>query len=208
MTILFRPVGLEELVLIQASGMAAFPPRLPGQPFFYPVLNEAYATQIARDWNTRAGSRAGFVTRFAVDEAYAARFARRVVGSRTHEELWVPAEEMDAFNAHILGTIGVTSAFFGEPYDGLPGQFNLGGKTAAEQLVALDGLEAYSRFDFSYEVPANQSAVFANYFYWEHPDARIDLEAGRRERILGLVREQWAASTCASVSLGVAASGA
>ena len=48
-TTLFRPVGQAELDLIAASGYRLFPPRLPGQPIFYPVLNEAYATKSARD---------------------------------------------------------------------------------------------------------------------------------------------------------------
>lgn len=63
---LYRPVGPEELDLIAASGFRQFPPRLPEQPIFYPVLNEEYAAQIARDWNVKA-SGAGFVTRFEVD---------------------------------------------------------------------------------------------------------------------------------------------
>jgi hypothetical protein len=112
--ILWRPVGLDELRLLDAAGMRAFPPRLPEQPIFYPVLNEEYARQIARDWNTRQHSLAGFVTRFAVGDAYVARFERRIVGSRVHEELWVPAEELGEFNAHIVGTIEVTAAYFGE----------------------------------------------------------------------------------------------
>ena len=41
---LWRPVGPAELALIRASGMRAFPPRLPEQPIFYPVLSEEYAT--------------------------------------------------------------------------------------------------------------------------------------------------------------------
>lgn len=49
---------------IEASGWREFPPRLPEQPIFYPVLNEEYAVQIAHDWNVPA-SGAGFVTRFA-----------------------------------------------------------------------------------------------------------------------------------------------
>jgi hypothetical protein len=65
-TTLYRPVGQEELNLIRSSGYREFPPRLPRQPIFYPVLNEEYATQIARDWNTKSGSRRGFVTRFQV----------------------------------------------------------------------------------------------------------------------------------------------
>ena len=66
-TILYRPVGQRELDLIAATGYSAFPPRLPEQPIFYPVLNEAYATQIARDWNTKHNNPpVGPVTRFQV----------------------------------------------------------------------------------------------------------------------------------------------
>jgi len=49
---LYRPVGQAELDLIRDLGMRAFPPRLPEQPIFYPVTNQRYAEQIARDWNT------------------------------------------------------------------------------------------------------------------------------------------------------------
>lgn len=107
---LFRPVGPKELALIEASGWRAFPPRLPEQPIFYPVLNEEYAVQIARDWNVPA-SGAGFVTRFAVEAGYAARFDRQVVGGREHEEFWVPAEELAEFNRHIIGPIEVIRTF-------------------------------------------------------------------------------------------------
>ncbi len=44
---LYRPVGTAELTRIAESGFTAFPPRLPEQPIFYPVLNEAYACEIA-----------------------------------------------------------------------------------------------------------------------------------------------------------------
>ena len=76
---LWRPVGPEELALIEASGWRRFPPSLPEQPIFYPVCNEAYATQIARDWNVKA-SGAGFVLAFDVEEAWAARYPIRRVG--------------------------------------------------------------------------------------------------------------------------------
>jgi hypothetical protein len=112
--ILFRPVGLEELRLIDAAGMRAFPPRLPEQPIFYPVLNEDYARQIARDWNTNQGSRAGFVTRFEVEDVHVAKFERHVVGGRVHEELWVPAEDLEELNRHIVGGVEVVAAYFGD----------------------------------------------------------------------------------------------
>ena len=58
-------MGPAALVLIEQSGWRRFPPRLPDQPIFYPVMNEAYAIQIARDWNVPA-SGVGYVTRFEV----------------------------------------------------------------------------------------------------------------------------------------------
>ncbi len=109
-TTLFRPVGPKELALIHASGDRAFPPRLPSQPIFYPVLNEAYAIQIARDWNARDG-KAGYVTRFTVDADFVARYPVHTVGSSLHQELWVPADELDDFNAHIIGLIAVIHTF-------------------------------------------------------------------------------------------------
>ena len=115
-TILYRPVGRKELDLIRESGWTAFPPRLPFQPIFYPVLTEAYATEIARDWNTKdeASGYVGYVTRFAVDAAFVRRYPVRVVGARRHEELWVPAEELEEFNRHIVGRIEVVGEFRGE----------------------------------------------------------------------------------------------
>ena len=98
---LFRPVGPAELELIRDSGWTAFPPRLPEQPIFYPVLNQEYAAQIARDWNVK-DSGSGYVTRFDVQSD---KFQRQVVGGSKHEELWVPAEELDEFNAMIVGII-------------------------------------------------------------------------------------------------------
>ena len=108
--ILYRPVGPAELSLIAAAGFRAFPPRLPEQPIFYPVTNEAYARRIAREWNVRE-SGAGYVTRFTVDAEYVARFPVQNVGGRECTELWVPAEELDEFNRHIVGVIRVVREY-------------------------------------------------------------------------------------------------
>ena len=98
------------MALIEASGWQAFPPRLPEQPIFYPVTNEDYAIQIARDWNVKSDG-SGFVTRFEVDAEYVSRFPKKIVGSKVHEELWVPAEELAEFNSKIVGKIEVTRSF-------------------------------------------------------------------------------------------------
>ena len=107
---LYRPVGPDELRLIEASGFREFPERLPQQPIFYPVLNADYATQIARDWNAKHDG-SGFVTRFQVDAAFIERYPVQVVGSSTHQELWVPAEELVEFNRHIIGPIEIVANF-------------------------------------------------------------------------------------------------
>lgn len=107
---LWRPVGPDELELIRASGMRAFPPRLPGQPIFYPVTTEEYATKIARDWNVR-DSGAGYVTRFEVRSDYLACYAEQEAGGRAHREYWIPAEDLPAFNAAIVGEITITAEF-------------------------------------------------------------------------------------------------
>ena len=111
--VLYRPVGKNELALSRESGNTRFPPRLPEQPIFYPVLNEEYAAQIARDWNTKdaASGYVGYVLRFAVDAEYATRFEPQRVGGAIHEELWVPAEELAEFNDHIEGVIEVVDTF-------------------------------------------------------------------------------------------------
>lgn len=107
---LWRPVGPVELRLIAQSGFRAFPPRLPEQPIFYPVLSEAYATQIARDWNVQADG-AGFVTRFEVRRAFLDGYSVQRAGGREHLEYWIPAEALAAFNAAIVGEIDVVAEF-------------------------------------------------------------------------------------------------
>jgi hypothetical protein len=107
---LYRPVGPKELQLIIESGCRAFPPRLPEQPIFYPVLNEEYATKIARDWNAPEKG-VGYVTKFKVRADYLSRYEVQTVGSRIHQEYWIPAEELDEFNSNIVGLIEVIAEF-------------------------------------------------------------------------------------------------
>ena len=107
---LWRPTGPEELKLVEESGWTAWPPRLPEQPIFYPVTTEDYAVKIARDWNVPS-SGSGFVTRFEVRKDYLDQYDVQQAGGKAHEEYWIPAEDIDAFNAAIVGTIEVVRSF-------------------------------------------------------------------------------------------------
>lgn len=113
LVVLYRPVGERELALIRDTGWCAFPPRLTHQPIFYPVLTEAYAMQIARDWNTKdaASGYVGYVTRFAVRSDALKRYPVRTVGGTAHQEYWIPAEDLPAFNRNIVGPIEVIAEF-------------------------------------------------------------------------------------------------
>jgi hypothetical protein len=111
---LYRPTGKNELALIEAAEFKAFPPRLPEQPIFYPVLNEEYATQIARDWNAKHNAdKVGYVTKFEVSKGFLDNYEVQVVGGATHEEYWIPAEDLEEFNRNIVGKIEVIAEFRG-----------------------------------------------------------------------------------------------
>jgi hypothetical protein len=107
---LFRPTGQAELDLIRQAGWRAFPPRLPDQPIFYPVLNEEYATQIARDWNTKDGG-TSYVVKFQVEKAFLDGYQVQTAGARVHQEYWIPAEELEEFTRHMVGHIEVINVF-------------------------------------------------------------------------------------------------
>ncbi len=118
--ILWRPTGLQELLLIHESGWRRWPPRLSHQPIFYPVTTETYAEKIARDWNSvlAAPDNLGFVTRFEIDPATAAKYPVQDAGGVAHRELWVPADDLDRFNDGIVGNIEVIAGFRdGKPLD-------------------------------------------------------------------------------------------
>lgn len=110
-TTLFRPVGQPELDLIAATDWKRFPPRLDWQPIFYPVLNEAYATRIAREWNTKddQNGNVGYVLSFDVDTEFLSQFDTQQVGDADCIEYWIPAERLDEFNDQIAGVITVLS---------------------------------------------------------------------------------------------------
>ena len=117
LTTLYRPVGQQEFDLIRASGFHRFPPRLPEQPIFYPALTEEYATEIARNWNTkdeRSGF-VGYVLCFSVRTEFLSRHDVHVVGTIGHREYWIPAGDVAEFNENIVGEIEVVSEFHPSP---------------------------------------------------------------------------------------------
>jgi hypothetical protein len=107
---LWRPVGPLELKLIRQIDMRGFPPRLPEQPIFYPVLSEEYAVKIALDWNVPATG-SGHVLSFEIRREFLERYEIHEAGGRAHLEYWIPAGDLDDFNAAIVGKIEIVRSF-------------------------------------------------------------------------------------------------
>jgi hypothetical protein len=166
---LYRPVGLRELEFVLDADARAFPPRLPAQPIFYPVLNADYAAQIAREWNPgdAASGFAGFVTAFDVDAEYLTRFDVKTVGASQHQELWVPAEELSTFNGQIRSRIRVSAAYYGPAYEGpVPLPLIVRSRNPREQLAVLHAALNYNGMDFGMEIATNWKLVLANFGFW------------------------------------------
>ena len=102
--------------LVKESGFRKFPPRLEWQPIFYPVMNREYAEQIARQWNTadEFSGYAGHVLAFDIPEEYILKYPVQNVGGVIHNELWIPADELNEFNNNINGPIRIVCSFYGE----------------------------------------------------------------------------------------------
>jgi hypothetical protein len=184
---------MRELELIFETGMRAYPPRLPDQPIFYPVLNESYATQIAREWNTKSAPYAGYVTRFQLDDVFGRKYEVHVVGGSEHQELWVPAEQLNDFNAHIRGPIEVTAGYFGAEFEGhVPSKFGMRNMEAIKQIQALAATREYSMMDFHLETRANELTVFLNFPFWltSRPSV-LGLEAEVVADTLDRIRKCW-----------------
>ena len=113
---LYRPVGQKEYELIEQSGFKKFPPRLPEQPIFYPVLNEKYAVEIASKWNTKDefSGYVGYVLRFEISDEYISGFEVQTAGASYCQEYWIPSDELDEFNMNIVGKIEIVRKFEGE----------------------------------------------------------------------------------------------
>lgn len=109
-----RPGGTAARRGERLDGLAA---ATAGSTDLLPVLNEDYAERIARDWNVKA-SGVGHVTRFAVRRRFLDDFDVQQAGGRTILEYWIPAEQLDALNAEIVGRITLVSTFRRDDGDG------------------------------------------------------------------------------------------
>ncbi|HOM02117.1 MAG TPA: hypothetical protein PLH43_04740 [Acetivibrio sp.] len=167
---LYRPVGLKELLKIIELEFKGFPPRLPEQPIFYPVLNMGYAEEIASKWNTEdpVSNFVGYVLEFDVENAYISKYKAETVGNKNHKELWIPAQDLETFNKNIIGFIRIVKAYYGDKYSGLdalPDEFN--GRSLIEQFELIKSSYKNDKKAYTSMILTCKNVIITNYLYWK-----------------------------------------
>lgn len=101
------------LEAIRVRSWKSFPPLQEEEAAFYPAISQLFALQKAQDWTLPDWGEC-YVTQFRIAAGYVRNFEVQTLSGEVHEELWVPAEELENFNSNIVGKIQVLKAFTAE----------------------------------------------------------------------------------------------
>ena len=116
---LYRPISAEEYREVEALQFHRFPPRSAEQPLFAALLSEEGASQIARRMRiAKQSDNTAYVVSFLVDDAYIRQFPVQHATDQDRRALWIPAEEMEILNQHLIGNIRVLAAYEIDRSDG------------------------------------------------------------------------------------------
>ncbi|MCQ2408197.1 MAG: hypothetical protein MJ065_06670 [Oscillospiraceae bacterium] len=116
---LYRPLISEEYRAVEAMGFEGFPPRSEEQPLFTALLSEEGATQIARHMRiSKATENFIYVVSFIVDDAYIRQFPVQHAKERERQALWIPADEVEILNQHLIGRIRLLASYQIDRSDG------------------------------------------------------------------------------------------
>ena len=116
---LYRPLSAEEYRAVEEKGFTGFPPRSEEQPLFTALLSEEGATQIARHMRiAKTAENLIYVVSFLVDDAYIRQFPIQHANERNRRALWIPADEVDILNQHLIGKIRLIASYQIDRSDG------------------------------------------------------------------------------------------
>ena len=116
---LYRPLSAEEYRAVEEKGFTGFPPRSEEQPLFTALLSEEGATQIARHMRiSKTAENLIYVVSFLVDDAYIRQFPVQHANERNRRALWIPADEVDILNQHLIGKIRLIASYQIDRSDG------------------------------------------------------------------------------------------
>ncbi len=116
---LYRPLCAEEYREVESLSFQGFPPRAGDQPLFTALLSQEGASQIARRMRVaKQTDPTVYVVSFLVDDAYIRQFPVQHNEDRERRALWIPADEIDILNQHLIGGIRVLASYEVDRSDG------------------------------------------------------------------------------------------
>ncbi len=109
---LYRPLSAEEYRQIESMEFKGFPARSAGQPLFTALLSHEGASGIARHMRIEKQSEHKvYVVGFLVEDAYIRQFPVQNTDQPERRALWIPAEEIEILNQHLVGKIRMLDCF-------------------------------------------------------------------------------------------------
>ena len=116
---LFRPISAEEYKAIEAKEFRGFPACSPEQPLFSALLSQVGATNIAKHMRMeKQAERTAYVVGFLVDDAFIRQFPVQYADEPDSRALWIPAEDLEILNQHLIGKIRIIDRFTVDRADG------------------------------------------------------------------------------------------
>ncbi|WP_163832084.1 hypothetical protein [Spartinivicinus ruber] len=109
-TALFRPIGPEQFEALKNLGFSQIPSHVFGQKFFYPLLHESFAKQIAQEWYLPKHGQA-YVIRLEIASSYLEQFEVKRIGGPEHTEYRIPIEEQTNFSRELVGNIEIVAEY-------------------------------------------------------------------------------------------------
>ena len=110
---LYRPISADEYAALKEKDFSGFPPRDAGQPLLTALLSQEGASQIARHMRVdkQTEDNTVYVVGFLVEDPYIRQFPVQHAGETDRRALWIPAEEVEILNQHLIGKIRVLEQF-------------------------------------------------------------------------------------------------
>lgn len=109
---LYRPISSAEFHEIEERRFEGFPPRAEEQPILTVLLSQEGAREIARRMRVeKPRENKVYVVSFLVEDAYIRQFPVQSSEKPEFSTLWIPAEEIDILNQHIIGKIRLITSY-------------------------------------------------------------------------------------------------
>ncbi|MBR5372478.1 MAG: hypothetical protein IK130_09720 [Oscillospiraceae bacterium] len=109
---LYRPISGEEYRAIEERGFQGFPKRTEGQQILTVLLSQDGAMEIARRLRVeKQKDNKVYVVSFLVEDSYIRQFPVQYREKPEYSALWIPAEETEILNQHIIGKIRLVTSY-------------------------------------------------------------------------------------------------